>query len=65
MTEVATSGNEVPDATMVNPITHSLTPSCRALVTDDSTNQPAPSTSNTSPPRMKPMFTSLLLAGLY
>jgi len=46
----ATSGSEVPRATMVRPMTSSLTPMSRANTTAPSTNQREPRTSNTRPP---------------
>lgn len=50
ITEVATSGIEVPAATMVRPITRSLTPSAFAKLTAAATSQSAPNTSSASPP---------------
>src|SRR5690606_34926388 len=49
-TEVTTSGSEVPAATMVNPITASLTPQAVAISTALCTSQRAPHTSNARPP---------------
>jgi hypothetical protein len=50
MSEVATSGREVPAATMVRPITISLRPRTLAKAHRGITSQLAPSTSSTSPP---------------
>ena len=47
--EVATSGMEVPAATMVSAITTSLTPSALAKTTAALTSQSEPSTKNTKP----------------
>src|SRR5690606_31948162 len=44
ITEVITSGNDVPAAMMVSPITASLTPNEAAILTALSTNQRDPST---------------------
>ena len=52
MTEVATSGSDVPAATTVRPTTNSLTPRCRAIVTAASTSQLEPCTSRSRPTMM-------------
>src|SRR6187551_1148975 len=49
-TEVTTSGKEVPAATIVKPITASLTPHAVASSTALCTNQRAPNTNNVNPP---------------
>jgi len=49
-TEVTTSGNEVPVAMIVNPMTNSLTPHAEANVTAPPTNHLAPKPSPTKPP---------------
>ena len=49
MTEVASSGSEVPMATTVRPITSSEMPSARARVTAPSTRKFEPLTSRTRP----------------
>ena len=49
ITDVATSGSEVPAATMVRPITSGLTPSIVAKVVAASTSQREPSTSIARP----------------
>ena len=49
VTEVATSGIDVPAAMIVRPMTRSLTPSARANATAASTSQFEPSTSSASP----------------
>ena len=56
--EVATSGSEVPAATMVSPITRSLTPSALANVTAASTSHCDPSTRAARPASTSPSCTS-------
>ena len=52
--EVASSGSEVPTATMVRPITASDMPKVRAIRVALSTRSRAPITSRTSPARVMP-----------
>ena len=49
-TEVASSGNEVPPATKVKPITDSLTPKLRAMPVAPSTNSCPPQINPARPP---------------
>src|SRR5690606_22197769 len=56
ITDVITSGKEVPAATIVKPITASLTPQAVANSTALCTNQRAPNTSKTKPPTTSTMF---------
>ncbi len=53
MTEVATSGSEVPAATMVRPITTLLTPSALAMLTAASTIKRLPKTRSASPTKIE------------
>ena len=53
VTDVASSGNEVPPATKVNPITDSLTPSDRAIPLAPSTKSCPPKMRPASPPTIK------------
>ncbi len=55
-TDVATSGSDVPAATIVRPMMRSLTPSVRASVTAPSTSHCAPHTSNPSPASARRML---------
>ena len=57
VTEVATSGIEVPAATMVSAITSSLTPAARAKATAASTSHFAPNTSSARPARTSSTWT--------
>lgn len=59
-TEVASSGNEVPAATMVNPISVWLTPRADAMSTALSTTKRPPMTSRANPSRMNPQIFRLL-----
>src|SRR5690554_4980833 len=61
MTEVTTSGSDVPTAIIVNPITNSLTPRYWAKDTALSTSQREPSTNRASPLRTRAMFINQLL----
>ncbi len=56
MMDVATSGNDVPPATIVRPITNSLTPSSRAISMDALTSQRAPRTSRPRPASTRTTF---------
>ena len=55
--EAATSGNEVPAATMVSPITNSLIPSSRANPVAASTSHREPKMSNANPPITSAIWT--------
>ena len=58
ITEVASSGSDVPAATTVSPITSSLTPKYFAKVTAEVTSQSAPSTSKPRPAKIRPTCTA-------
>ena len=61
-TEVANSGRAVPAATMVKPITNSLTPIDRAIAIALSTNQRDPCTNSNSPTTISPRLTIQVVA---
>ena len=57
-TEVATSGSEVPAATIVSPMISSETPKCLAICTAPSTRNFEPITRPPTPTRIRPTLTA-------
>jgi hypothetical protein len=57
--DVTSSGNDVPMATIVKPITNSRTPNSRAMSTEPLTSQREPTPNRMSPTRMRPMWLSI------